>query len=166
MACPNGVWARARECAKIGAASHSFEDTWMTKVRAGLAVMERAAELLREGRLNVTQVSLEVGYSSLSHFSMAFHESHGCCPGLFPPRYTDAKGWREEMIPAAGARGFELCRLEILYSTWAGRSISNFVFPGSLSYRSTPPNCWTKPAATVSPSPVAFCLFLVEKNGW
>lgn len=46
--------------------------------------MERAAELLREGRLNVTQVSLEVGYSSLSHFSMAFHESYGCCPGLFP----------------------------------------------------------------------------------
>jgi AraC-like DNA-binding protein len=46
--------------------------------------MERAAELLREGRLNVTQVSLEVGYSSLSHLSMAFHESYGCCPGLYP----------------------------------------------------------------------------------
>jgi len=46
--------------------------------------MERAAELLREGRLNVTQVSLEVGYSSLSHFSMAFHETYGCCPGLYP----------------------------------------------------------------------------------
>lgn len=46
--------------------------------------MERAAELLREGRLNVTQVSLEVGYSSPSHFSMAFHETYGCCPGLYP----------------------------------------------------------------------------------
>ena len=46
--------------------------------------MERAAELLREGKLNVTQVSLEVGYASPSHFSMAFHEAYGCCPGLYP----------------------------------------------------------------------------------
>ena len=46
--------------------------------------MDRAAELLREGRLNVTQVALEVGYSSPSHFSTAFHETFGCCPGLYP----------------------------------------------------------------------------------
>jgi AraC-like DNA-binding protein len=46
--------------------------------------MERAASLLREGRLNVTQAALEVGYSSLSHFSSAFHEVFGCCPGLYP----------------------------------------------------------------------------------
>jgi len=46
--------------------------------------MERAASLLREGRLNVTQAALEVGYSSLSHFSSAFHEVIGCCPGLYP----------------------------------------------------------------------------------
>jgi AraC-like DNA-binding protein len=46
--------------------------------------MERAANLLREGRLNVTQVALEVGYSSLSHFSTAFREVIGCCPGLYP----------------------------------------------------------------------------------
>jgi AraC-like DNA-binding protein len=46
--------------------------------------MERAAELLREGRLNVTQVALEVGYSSPSHFSTAFHGAFGCCPGLYP----------------------------------------------------------------------------------
>jgi AraC-like DNA-binding protein len=46
--------------------------------------LERAAELLRAGDLNVTQVSLEVGYSSPSHFSAAFHEAYGCCPGLYP----------------------------------------------------------------------------------
>jgi AraC family transcriptional regulator len=46
--------------------------------------MECAASLLREGRLNVTQVALEVGYSSLSHFSSAFREVIGCCPGLYP----------------------------------------------------------------------------------
>lgn len=46
--------------------------------------MERAASLLREGRMNVTQAAMEVGYSSLSHFSTAFHEVIGCCPGLYP----------------------------------------------------------------------------------
>lgn len=46
--------------------------------------LERAAELLREGKLNVTEVTLEVGYASPSHFSMAFHEAFGCCPGLYP----------------------------------------------------------------------------------
>jgi AraC-like DNA-binding protein len=46
--------------------------------------MERAAALLREGRVNVTEAALEVGYSSLSHFSTAFHEVIGCCPGLYP----------------------------------------------------------------------------------
>jgi AraC-like DNA-binding protein len=46
--------------------------------------LDRAAELLREGKMNVTQVSMEVGYSSPSHFSAAFHEAFGCCPGLYP----------------------------------------------------------------------------------
>lgn len=46
--------------------------------------MDRAAELLRSGRYNVTEAALEVGYSSFSHFSLAFRQTHGCCPGLFP----------------------------------------------------------------------------------
>jgi AraC-like DNA-binding protein len=46
--------------------------------------MERAAELLKAREFNVTEVSLEVGYSSLSHFSAAFHQTFGCCPGLYP----------------------------------------------------------------------------------
>lgn len=46
--------------------------------------MERAATLLREGRMNVTEAAVAVGYSSLSHFSTAFHEVIGCCPGLYP----------------------------------------------------------------------------------
>lgn len=46
--------------------------------------MERAAELLRTGKCNVTEAALQVGYSSLSHFSTAFHETFGCCPGLYP----------------------------------------------------------------------------------
>ena len=46
--------------------------------------MEKAAELLRSREFNVTEVALEVGYNSLSHFSAAFHETFGCCPGLYP----------------------------------------------------------------------------------
>ena len=46
--------------------------------------MERAAELLRTGQCNVTEAAVAVGYNSLSHFSSAFHETFGCCPGLYP----------------------------------------------------------------------------------
>lgn len=46
--------------------------------------MEHAAELLRSGEYNVTEAALEVGYASPSHFSQAFHEAFGCCPGLYP----------------------------------------------------------------------------------
>ena len=46
--------------------------------------MERAAELLLAGRHNVTEAAMEVGYSSLSHFSKAFCTTIGCCPTLFP----------------------------------------------------------------------------------
>lgn len=46
--------------------------------------LERAAELLSLGKCNVTEAALEVGYSSLSHFSQAFHQTFGCCPGLYP----------------------------------------------------------------------------------
>ena len=53
--------------------------------------MERAAELLRTGQCNVTEAALEVGYNSLSHFSSVFHETFGCCPGLFPLK-TPAQG--------------------------------------------------------------------------
>jgi AraC family transcriptional regulator len=53
--------------------------------------MERAAELLRSGRFNVTEAALEVGYSSLSHFSQAFYDTFGCCPGLYPLRTPTQK---------------------------------------------------------------------------
>lgn len=46
--------------------------------------MEHAGDLLRSGKYNVTEAALEVGYSSLSHFSQAFCQTMGCCPGLYP----------------------------------------------------------------------------------
>lgn len=55
------------------------------------ARLEQAAELLRTGRCNVTEAAVEVGYSSISHFTVAFRERFGCCPGLYPVRPTRAK---------------------------------------------------------------------------
>lgn len=46
--------------------------------------LQKAAEYLREGTHNVTEAAFDVGYSSLSHFSKAFYEEFGCCPGLYP----------------------------------------------------------------------------------
>lgn len=63
------------------------------------ARLERAAELLREGRHNVTEAALAVGYNSLSHFTVAFRDAFGCCPGLYPIR-TAATG-----VAADGSRG-------------------------------------------------------------
>jgi len=46
--------------------------------------LERAAELICRGEMKITDVALEVGYSSPSHFTTAFREAFGCCPGLYP----------------------------------------------------------------------------------
>ena len=46
--------------------------------------LEKAAELLRTGRTNVTEAAFTVGYASLSSFNKAFLEHFGCCPGLYP----------------------------------------------------------------------------------
>src|SRR5437868_7808825 len=46
--------------------------------------MERAAELLRGGKHNVTEAAVAVGQSSPSHCSNAFCETIGCCPVLYP----------------------------------------------------------------------------------
>jgi len=62
--------------------------------------MERAAELLKSGKFNVTEAALEVGYNSLSHFSLAFCKTMGCCPGLYPLGLTRSTG----MKPTPGLR--------------------------------------------------------------
>ncbi|MCE0496701.1 MAG: AraC family transcriptional regulator [Methylacidiphilales bacterium] len=65
--------------------------------------MERAAELLLAGRHNVTETAMEVGYSSLSHFSKAFCTTIGCCPALFPSaRALVEKFQARKMNPTAG----------------------------------------------------------------
>lgn len=60
--------------------------------------LERAAELLREGKLSVTQVALDVGYASPSHFSAAFHDAYGCCPGLYPMATTTQRAGKKRRV--------------------------------------------------------------------
>lgn len=63
--------------------------------------MERAAELLLEGRHNVTEAATEVGYSSLSHFSKAFCTTIGCCPALFPSATACVEKFRAKQKASA-----------------------------------------------------------------
>ncbi len=69
--------------------------------------MERAAELLRTGKYNVTEAALEVGYSSLSHFSQAFCQTMGCCPGLYPLRTPTQKASQERGLRPGVVTGDE-----------------------------------------------------------
>jgi AraC-like DNA-binding protein len=77
--------ARLVGCSPFYLSRQFSQETGMTIQKfVRLVRMERAAELLRTGQCNVTEAALEVGYNSLSHFSSVFHETFGCCPGLFP----------------------------------------------------------------------------------
>lgn len=75
---------------KVGCSSFYLSRTFSTVVGQTISQylrevrMEKAADLLRSGKHNVTETAFAVGYSSLSHFSQAFHETYGCCPGLYP----------------------------------------------------------------------------------
>lgn len=62
--------------------SRSFSETTGTTISLLLRRLrvERAAELLAAGRMNVSEVALEVGYRSLSHFSQAFRAEKGAPP--------------------------------------------------------------------------------------
>ena len=45
--------------------------------------LKRAAELLKEGELNITQIGFEVGMSNQSYFSKAFKELYGVTPSEY-----------------------------------------------------------------------------------
>lgn len=62
--------------------------------------MERAAELLLSGQHNVTEAAMEVGYSSLSHFSKAFCTTIGCCPALFPTATACVEKFKARKSPS------------------------------------------------------------------
>ena len=53
--------------------------------------LEQAARLLREQKINVTQVAYTVGFSNLAHFSTIFRKHFGVAPS----EYVDNKGGKE-----------------------------------------------------------------------
>ena len=58
--------------------------------------IEKAAELIRTGKMNVTEAAMTVGYASLSAFNKAFVEQMGCCPGLYPNVPISGRKRRED----------------------------------------------------------------------
>lgn len=45
--------------------------------------LERAAELLREGRLSVSEIAAQTGFSSVHYFSRLFRQRHGLSPLVY-----------------------------------------------------------------------------------
>ena len=58
--------------------------TFLTATR-----MDKAKALLREGRLNVSEVAYAVGYHDPSYFSRAFKDRCGCSPSVFATQSHD-----------------------------------------------------------------------------
>lgn len=56
------------------------------------AKIERAAELIAQGRCNVSEAALEVGYRSFSHFSRAFGEEKGVSPSKWIAHLSSLRG--------------------------------------------------------------------------
>lgn len=67
---------------RVGAETGSTLQRHLRRLR-----IERACEALASGKMNVTEVALEVGYQSLSHFAKAFREE----TGESPSRWVDRK---------------------------------------------------------------------------
>ena len=47
--------------------------------------LRKAAALLREGRMSVTEIAEATGFSSTSYMSKCFQERYGCRPSEYPP---------------------------------------------------------------------------------
>lgn len=86
---PLDLAALARE---VGVAPHSLSRRVSAETNSTLLRhlrrlrIERACESLDSSRMNVTEVALEVGYQSLSHFAKAFREETGQTPSQWLAR--------------------------------------------------------------------------------
>ena len=81
--------------AAFGETPHDF----VTRMR-----MDRARQLLAAGEMTVTEVCMEVGYSSLGSFSSKFQVSVGSAPTEYQRRFRRVFGyprpWNIIMVPA------------------------------------------------------------------
>ena len=51
--------------------------------------LNEAARLIRERKINITQVSYMVGFANNSHFSTAFKKYFGMSPSEYAAKYTE-----------------------------------------------------------------------------
>ena len=58
--------------------------------------LEQAARLLREQKINVTQVAYTVGFSNLAHFSTIFRKHFGMAPSEYVEREGQGGALQEE----------------------------------------------------------------------
>lgn len=50
--------------------------------------MQRAAELIEEGKINITQIAYDCGFNSQSHFSTVFRKHFGITPSQYAAQHT------------------------------------------------------------------------------
>lgn len=60
--------------------------------------LRRAAELLREGRLTITEITYDTGFSSVSYFSRCFRAMYG----VSPTQWVKGKGLRVHGLRVKG----------------------------------------------------------------
>ena len=71
---------------KIQSATGQKPTEFMRTIR-----LRRAAELLREGRMSITQITYDTGFASVSYFSRCFRAMYGVSPTQFSKEATATK---------------------------------------------------------------------------
>lgn len=78
---------------KIQAATGQKPTEFMRTIR-----LRRAAEMLREGHLSITEISYASGFSSVSYFSRCFRAMYGVPPTQFQDKITEKGGQRSNSL--------------------------------------------------------------------
>lgn len=86
------VWTRSWKCLRISTSklTKGFSSLFGTSVHAYVIDqrLEKAASLLLESNLNVSQVAILVGYSKASNFAAAFKRKYGVNPKNYKAEAT------------------------------------------------------------------------------
>jgi AraC-like DNA-binding protein len=77
--------SRSQLFRKIKALSNTTPNELLRMIR-----IKRAAQLLRKNHMNVTQVMLQIGYRTPSHFAASFRKYYGVNPGEYRNQYNNS----------------------------------------------------------------------------
>jgi AraC-like DNA-binding protein len=95
-----GDLAKAVECSPFYLSRIFAEETGVSIPKyLRMKRIEKAADLLANGKHNVTEAAMSVGYSSLSAFNKAFVEQIGVCPGLYGLPLQGGKNYLKRKPP-------------------------------------------------------------------